>query len=123
TSRRPCTGAHVDVVLSLVARRRWLRTAAHALHSGTLRRRLRARWLTAHAVAVLGRTSRVRGRPARVVDTGAPGTRDDRGRALRDRLPTGRLVVLRPRVVPHRLVDEVIDRAIEVVRHLLERLP
>src|SRR5262249_19087070 len=33
------------------------------------------------------------------------------------------VVVLRPRVEPHRLIDEVIDGAVEVVRHLLERLP
>src|SRR5262249_5397279 len=33
------------------------------------------------------------------------------------------LIVLGPRVVPHRLIDEVVDGAIEVVRHLLERLP
>ena len=35
----------------------------------------------------------------------------------------GRVIVLRARVVTHRFVDEVIDGAIEVVGHLLERLP
>ena len=34
-----------------------------------------------------------------------------------------RLVVLRARVIAHGLVDEVVDGAIEVVGHLLERLP
>src|SRR6187401_1159119 len=33
------------------------------------------------------------------------------------------MVVLRTSVVPHGLIDEVVDRAIEVVGHLLERLP
>src|SRR5450755_4837756 len=33
------------------------------------------------------------------------------------------MIILRARVIPHRFIDEVIDRAIKVVRHLLERLP
>ncbi len=48
-----------------------------------------------------------------------------RGHAARPRVARALrgVVVLRPRVVPHRFVDEVVDGAIEVVRHLLEGVP
>src|SRR6185503_7316600 len=47
------------------------------------------------------------------------------GRGGRQVLRRGRagLIILRARVEAHRLVDEVVDRAVEVVGHLLERLP